>query len=161
MAGKNSYFAEVLKEWLVAKGITAHKLAEILQCSRSAAYQYVDGRVPEWEFLLKVSDLTGFPIESLLRPQLNTKQPPSGPIESTTAGLTPPGYDLIRLPRGDPRLLDDAEAELLEKSLVLFRASGRTAHYGESLRSSVNSLHTGFLESNSSQYLAGKRKKAG
>lgn len=110
MAKRNPYFQQVLNEWLEAKGANAPKLADMLECSRSAAYQYTEGRVPEWDLLLRLSRLMGRKIEQLLDPQSETDQ---GMLSRTT--------DALQTARGEPIELDTAEAELLVLTLELLR----------------------------------------
>lgn len=55
------------------------------------------------------------------------------------------GYDLIRLPRGDPERLSPAEAERLERALYVLRAKGKSEHYAESLTNNIDSFHEAVL----------------
>lgn len=67
------------------------------------------------------------------------------------AGEPPHGYDLIRLPRGDPHRLSPLEADMLEKALTVLRAKGEGEHFAQSLMASISSFYKGMLLTNSQQ----------
>jgi len=82
---------------------------------------------------------------------------------STTAkppGGTPYGYELVRLPRGDAKTLTTLEADLLEKTLVVLRATGPCQHFADSLARNIDSFHKGVLVTESHAAQPGERIKS-
>lgn len=64
----------------------------------------------------------------------------------------PPGYDLIRLPRVDPRMLSPGEADNLEKALVVLRGEGEAKHLASALQTNIETMHKAALATPSQAY---------
>jgi hypothetical protein len=88
----------------------------------------------------KLAELSGKSIDWFL-----TGEEPEG---VRGRGEPPHGYDLIRLPRGDPRRLSPLEADLLERALVVLRAEGESEHFAQSLMANISSFYRGVLQAN-------------
>lgn len=123
MANNNPYFADKLKSWMEQQDINASQLSDIIGCSKTATYQYKDGRVPEWNFLLKLSRVMGESIEDLLDPRVGA---------STEEG----SGAWIRLPRGHSSL-SNQERQLLEDVLEIVSGDGPTGEYTKMLKQVV------------------------
>ncbi|MCB2226686.1 MAG: helix-turn-helix domain-containing protein [Desulfarculaceae bacterium] len=124
MASKNQHFGEKLKAWMDIQEMNAPQLADILGCSKTAAYQYKDGRVPEWNFLLKLSKVMGESIEDLLDPRVGTSIEEEG------------GRAWIRLPRGHPTL-KSRERKLLEDVVDILVLDGPAGVYTKMIQQAV------------------------
>lgn len=129
MAAPNKYFTETLLAWMEAEGINAPKLCEILGCSRTAAYQYKDGRVPEWDILLRLAQEMGQPMEGLLEAQ-----------SSTGHARARKGRDWIRLPRREP--LTTATRAAIEIALDVLQSGGEGG-YDKILMQNIKSCKEG------------------
>ena len=124
MAKKNQHFGKKLKSWMELMEINAPQLSDMLGCSKTAAYQYKDGRVPEWNFLLKLSRVMGESIEDLLDPRVGSS------IEEEK------GRAWIRLPRGHPRL-KSRERKLLEDVVDIIVVDGPAGVYTKMIQQAV------------------------
>lgn len=130
---------ERLKDARIKAGKTQGDAGEALGVSGALVGDWERGRLePPIGGLLGLAKLYDVTPDYLLGTES------SSPARKESA--TPPaGYDLVRLPRGDNQPLNNLEADLLEKTIVILRAEGEAEHFAQSLASNVNSFHRGVL----------------
>ena len=137
-------------------GLRQGELAQQLGTSQASVNRWERGVAePPLGALEKLAELSGKSIDWFL-----TGEEPEG---VRGRGEPPHGYDLIRLPRGDPRRLSPLEADLLERALVVLRAEGESEHFAQSLMANISSFYRGVLQAGGpySRQDEGGEKKAG
>jgi transcriptional regulator with XRE-family HTH domain len=137
---KNPGFAERLLQLFELAGINGriHR-AEYIDVHPNSYDNYTKGKVPEWDTLSAISQKFGVSIDWLLM----------GIEEEQGQGSSPAGGEaIIRLPRGDPSPLDPQHADLLEKALVVLRATGDASHFSSALQNNIDSFYKGVQQAN-------------
>lgn len=135
MAEPNQEFSKRLILALQQAGMTRKEVADRVGIRRVSMTKYTKhGGVPEWEILVNIARLLNVSTDWLLTGQERENQTRAAPL---------PGEVVIRLPRGDTQPLNEQQADLLEKALVVLRASGDAEHFAGSLENNIESFYRG------------------
>jgi transcriptional regulator with XRE-family HTH domain len=150
MADSNFEFSSRLKKAIQGAGITQKTLAKELCIEQGTISRYVSqGRVPEWDILVKLADRLSVSCDWLLTgtdPSSRAEKPPgTGPMDPDQVGQ---GSLTVR------------EEELLVKALEVLRAGKMEGSFDKALKSSIEALHTAVKNASESEKKAAGSQRA-